>query len=102
MLFFNRLSETMLINISPVWYFLLTFGLYGYRAEKLLDIIAANREPGGLRSARKVWFNEEGRHPLVAVLAHFFFSPRLCEQTMAGLNRPGGLPGLGFPAPCFP
>ncbi|MBP7736947.1 MAG: hypothetical protein KA369_13300 [Spirochaetes bacterium] len=70
--FFDRLSETQLVNLTPLWFFLITFGLYGYHAEKLLEIMASHRA-ADMRAARALWFSMEGRSPLVTLPAHFFF-----------------------------
>ena len=71
-LFFDSLSETALVALTPIWFFLITFGLYGYHAEKLLDLIVSGQAED-IRSARKAWLSQTGRPPLVSFLAYFYF-----------------------------
>ncbi len=72
---FDDLSETALINLTPVWYFALIFGLYGYKAERLMTMVV-NGEAEDFRDAYKKWIRELSEiSPLVSFSAALFFFP---------------------------
>ena len=65
---FDDFSETELVRITPLWFFAITFGTYGYVAEKMLDRVAAGREPN-IAAAYVNWRAENFKaHPMTAML----------------------------------
>jgi hypothetical protein len=73
--YFDNLSETALINLTPVWYFALIFGLYGYKAERLMTMVV-NGEAEDFRDAYKKWIRELSEiSPIVSFLAALLYFP---------------------------
>ncbi len=71
--FFDAISERVLVRISPLWFMPIIFGLYGYRAEGLLDMIARG-EAEDFREAYKKWFHQYLReNSLFAMAAGLLF-----------------------------
>jgi len=64
---FDSRSETFLVQITPLWFFSITFGTYGYVAEKMLARVAAGREPD-IAAAFVAWRKESfATHPFSAL-----------------------------------
>ncbi|MFD2684339.1 hypothetical protein ACFS5L_05580 [Streptomyces phyllanthi] len=56
---FNELSESELITITPLWFFPIVFGLYGFVSQRLLRRIAAGRA-GSLGEAARMSIDVAG------------------------------------------
>jgi len=54
LVFFDNFSETELVQITPIWYFAIVLGLYGYKAEDLVNDIV-NRKADNFRDAYLKW-----------------------------------------------
>ena len=64
---FDSRSETFLVQITPLWFFSITFGAYGYVAEKMLTRVAEGREPD-IAAAYVKWRKESfAAHPFTAM-----------------------------------
>lgn len=71
--FFDAISERVLVRISPLWFMPIIFGLYGYRAESLLDMIARG-EAEDFREAYSKWSLKYLReNPIPAMAAGLIF-----------------------------
>jgi len=53
---FNTFSETLLIQITPLWFFPIVFGSYGYFAEFLMSKVV-NDEGKSISDAYNKWIN---------------------------------------------
>lgn len=72
---FDRLSETMLVRLTPAWFFCLTFGIFGYVAEKLLDRLADGRAQT-VAEAYRGWRGDIFlEHPLPALILALMLFP---------------------------
>ncbi|TQJ54583.1 hypothetical protein OHU34_19715 [Streptomyces sp. NBC_00080] len=69
MVMFDDFSESELVTITPVWFFPVVFGLYGFVSQRLLRLIAAGRA-GTLKEAAGVAIDLTGYW---AALAFFPF-----------------------------
>lgn len=73
--FFDSFSETQLVALTPVWYFSIVVGLYGYAAEKLTDKIV-NGIASDFRDAYRKWQKEiAGKSIFLSLLASVFYFP---------------------------
>lgn len=64
---FDSRSETFLVQITPLWFFCITFGTYGYVAEKMLARVADGRAPD-ISAAFVAWRKESfSAHPFSAM-----------------------------------
>ncbi|MBP7461011.1 MAG: zinc ribbon domain-containing protein [Candidatus Delongbacteria bacterium] len=59
---FDQLSEERLMILTPAWFFLITFGLYGYTAEKVMAAMIRDQLPSMAEAYRK--FQKEHLAPL--------------------------------------
>jgi hypothetical protein len=72
---FDSFSETMLIRITPLWFFPIVFGGFGFAAEKMLGYVASG-EAVSIAEAYKKWMNVFiSRHILVGFILMFFLFP---------------------------
>jgi hypothetical protein len=80
-LYFDNFSEYELINITPIWYFALVFGLYGYKAESLMMRVVHD-EADDFRDAFKKWLKDLSKtSPILFFTAALFYFPLpLCNR----------------------
>lgn len=64
---FDDFSETQLITITPLWFFLIIFGTYGYFSEKLLTLAVARGDDSISTSYRK-WMAQFAKNHLFLTL----------------------------------
>jgi hypothetical protein len=73
---FDDFSETQLVTITPLWFFFITFGIYGYFAEYLMKQVIDGKGVN-LKEAYKKWVGKYLRYHfiigiiLIVVLAPF-------------------------------
>ncbi len=72
---FDKLSETELVQFTPIWYFAIVFGSYGYLAEKIMSLVVKNKARD-FRSAYRFWVkNITQRNIILGLLAIILFFP---------------------------
>ena len=72
---FDSFSETMLVQITPVWYFLIIVGLYGYKAEDLINDIVSGKSLN-FSDAYSTWLQSVyANNLLFGFLASILFFP---------------------------
>jgi len=82
---FDRLSETTLVRLTPLWFFLIVFGIYGYVAEKLLAAVYAG-ESADVPAALGKWLRQTiSRHPLFGIFAAVLLFPFLLIKAKSSL-----------------
>lgn len=59
MVMFNEFSESELVTITPLWFFPIVFGLYGFVSQRLLRRIASGRA-GTLSEAARITIDVAG------------------------------------------
>jgi len=72
---FDSLSETALVRLTPLWFFSITFGGFGYLAEKLLPQVTSGQAKTlaeAYRGWREAFFDE---HPLAGLLLGLLLFP---------------------------
>lgn len=74
LLFFDSFSETELVQITPIWYFSIILGLYGYKAEDLVNNIV-NGNANNFKDAYLNWTKElyESNFLIGLVISIIFF-----------------------------
>jgi len=72
---FDNFSETELVQFTPIWYFSIVLGLYGYKAEDLVnDIVSGKAE--NFRMAYLNWTKElYETNILMGLIISFLFFP---------------------------
>ena len=82
---FDRLSETTLVRLTPIWFFLIVFGIYGYVAEKLLASVYSG-ESASVPAALGKWLKQTiSQHPLFGLLAALLLFPFLLTKARSSL-----------------
>jgi len=72
---FNNLSETQLVGFTPLWFFLIIFGLYGYFAEFLMNRIIDGKGKN-IPDAYNKWVAEfVKRHLFIGLVLALILSP---------------------------
>ena len=72
---FDDLSEDQLVGLTPLWFFLIIFGLYGYFAEFLMSRIIVGKGKN-IPEAYSKWVPEFiERHPFWGMLLALILSP---------------------------
>jgi hypothetical protein len=72
---FDALTETELINLTPVWYFAIIIGVYGYKAERLMTLVVAG-EANDFRDAYRKWLgNLSKTSPILSFFSGMFYFP---------------------------
>lgn len=72
---FNNLSETQLVAFTPLWFFLIIFGLYGYFAEFLMNRIIVGKGKN-IPDAYNKWLGPfVKRHILLGLVLMLILSP---------------------------
>ncbi len=72
---FDNFSEIQLITLSPIWYFSIICGLYGYKAEDLIKLIVSKKAKT-FSEAYKVWLQILDKQSIVlGIIARIFFFP---------------------------
>jgi len=70
---FDNFSETELVQITPIWYFSLILGLYGYKAENLIEKII-HGEASDFNDAYAQWLEKLHKtNPLLGFLVNIIF-----------------------------
>lgn len=72
---FNNFSETQMVNITPLWFFFITFGLYGFFAEKMMNHVIAGQGKD-ISSAYRKWLqNFVKKHILMGLILGILLLP---------------------------
>jgi len=72
---FDRFSETTLVQITPLWFFPIVFGGFGYTAEKMLGLIAVGQATS-IADAYKKWIQSFiAVNPLIGFIVAIFLFP---------------------------
>jgi uncharacterized membrane protein len=75
LVFFDNFSETELVQITPVWYFAIVFGLYGYKAESLVNDIITGKTKN-FKTAYHNWTTKLYKHNIItAIIMSILFFP---------------------------
>ncbi|OFY29778.1 MAG: hypothetical protein A2275_10795 [Bacteroidetes bacterium RIFOXYA12_FULL_35_11] len=69
---FDSFSETMLVNLSPLWFCSIMFGIYGFIGEKAVRFVTDGKAKN-FREGYSLWQRQTS--PLVLVFGLFLFFP---------------------------
>lgn len=72
---FDHFSETALIQITPMWFFPIVFGTFGFTAEKMLHYVAAGEAPTIGEAYRKWIKTFVSKHLLIGLIVSIFLFP---------------------------
>ncbi len=75
LIFFDNFSETELVQITPIWYFSIVLGLYGYKAEDLVNNIVSGKAKD-FKTAYLNWTKKLYKsNPLFGLIISILFFP---------------------------